>query len=50
MMLVYNVLGGELTTHFVLKALMAGVIAGTGFTYYLSDLRNQEREERADRS
>ena len=42
--LVYNVLGGELTTRFVLKVLSVGMIAGTTFWYYLSDLRPEERE------
>jgi len=41
--LVYNLLGGELTTRFVLKALVVGAIAGTVFWYYLSDLRRDER-------
>jgi hypothetical protein len=44
--LVYNVLGGELTTRFVLKVLSVGMIAGTTFWYYLSDLRPEEREPR----
>jgi hypothetical protein len=37
--LVYNLLGGELTTRFVLKVLTVAVIAGTAFGYYLWDLR-----------
>src|SRR6185436_4944347 len=36
--LVYNALGGELTTRFVLKVLTVAAIAGTVFGYYLSDL------------
>jgi hypothetical protein len=40
--LVYNLLGGELTTRFVLKALTVGVIAAAVFWYYLSDLRRDE--------
>jgi hypothetical protein len=44
MTLVYNVLGGELTHRFVLKVLTVGVLAGTSFWYYLSDLRRDERE------
>lgn len=44
MTLVYNVLGGELTHRFVLKVLTVGVLAGTSFWYYLSDLRQDERE------
>lgn len=45
-MLVYNVLGGELTGRFVLKVLAVAVIAGTTFGYYLSDLRVDETETR----
>ena len=45
--LVYNMLGGELTTRFVLKVVTAALIASTGFTYYLRDLRLDERENRA---
>ncbi|MGV8959440.1 MAG: DUF5671 domain-containing protein [Stenotrophomonas sp.] len=40
--LVYNVLGGELTVRFALKALVVGVIAGSVFGYYLWDLRHEE--------
>ena len=42
--LVYNLLGGELTARFVLKVLVAAVIAGAIFGYYLLDLRREERE------
>lgn len=42
--LVYNLLGGDLTLRFLLKALTVGVIAGTAFVYYLADLRRDERE------
>lgn len=42
--LVYSLLGGELTTRFVLKVLVVAGIAGTGFVYYLNDLRSDERE------
>ena len=42
--LVYNLLGGALSTRFVLKALVVGVIAGTIFGYYLRDLRHEEQE------
>ena len=42
--LVYNVLGGELTTRFGLKVLIVGAIAGTIFAYYLLDLRHEEKE------
>jgi Domain of unknown function (DUF5671) len=41
--LVDKLLGGEITTRFVLKALVAGVIAGVIFGYYLLDLRRDER-------
>ena len=43
--LVNNVLGGELSVRFVLKVLVAAVIAGTIFGYYLFDLRREEKEE-----
>ncbi len=42
--LIYNFLGGDLTTRFVLKVLTVGVIAGTGFGYYLRELRTDEKE------
>jgi hypothetical protein len=42
--LVYNLLGGDLTRRFLLKTATVGVIAGTAFVYYLSDLRRDERE------
>jgi hypothetical protein len=41
--LVYNLLGGELTGRFMLKALTVAVIAGATFGYYLSDLRVDEK-------
>jgi len=37
--LIYNVLGGELTTAFGLKSLVVGGIAGVGFTHYLKDMQ-----------
>jgi hypothetical protein len=40
--LVDNLLGGEITVRFVLKVLVAGVIAGTVFGYYLWELRRDE--------
>lgn len=43
--LVNNVLGGELSVRFILKVLVAAVIAGTIFGYYLFDLRREEKEE-----
>ena len=42
--LVYNVLGGELSVRFLLKVLVAAVIAGSVFGYYLWDLRKEEQE------
>ena len=42
--LVNNVLGGELTLRFVLKVVVAALIAGTVFGYYLWDLRKEEKE------
>jgi len=45
--LVYSLLGGELSVRFVLKVLTVGVIAGTVFWYYLSDLRFDEKEIKA---
>ena len=41
--LLYNVLGGELSTRFLLKVLVVGAIAGTIFAYYLTDLRREEK-------
>lgn len=41
--LVYNVLGGELTSRFVLKVATVATIAGSIFGYYLRDLRREER-------
>ena len=41
--LVYNVLGGETTIRFLLKVLVAAVIAGSIFGFYLRDLRREER-------
>jgi hypothetical protein len=42
--LVYNALGGELTIRFLLKIVTVALIAGTAFTYYLRDLRQDEVE------
>jgi hypothetical protein len=42
--LLFNLLGGELTTRFVLKVLIVGGIAGVIFGYYLWDLRTEEKE------
>jgi len=41
---IYSFLGGELTTRFVLKVITVGLIAGSIFGYYLSDLRVEEKE------
>jgi len=41
---IYSFLGGELTVRFVLKALTVAIIAGTAFSYYLWDLRIDEKE------
>jgi hypothetical protein len=42
--LVHRLLGGEITTRFVLKVLVVGAIAGTIFGYYLHDLRREETD------
>ena len=42
--LVYNMLGGELSVRFTLKVLVVALIAGSIFSYYLRDLRHEERE------
>ncbi len=42
--LIYKLLGGEMTIRFVLKVVVAAVIAGTVFGYYLWDLRHEEQE------
>ncbi|HEY2897823.1 MAG TPA: DUF5671 domain-containing protein [Gemmatimonadaceae bacterium] len=41
--LIYNLLGGELTVRFVLKALVVAGIAASALLYYLRDLRHEER-------
>ena len=41
---VYNLLSGETTARFMLKALTIGGISGAIFTYYLRDLRRDELE------
>lgn len=43
--LVYNLLGGELTTRFALKVLTIGAIAGSVFGYFTRDLRRGEVPE-----
>jgi uncharacterized protein DUF5671 len=42
--LIYDLLGGDLTIRFVLKVLVVAAIAGSGFAYYLLDLRKEETE------
>ena len=42
--LIYNLLGGDLTIRFVLKIAVVALIAGSCFTYYLLDLRKEEKE------
>jgi len=44
--LVYKLLGGELTTRFLLKVLTVALLAGGVFGYYLTSLRSEEREGR----
>lgn len=41
--LIFQFLEGELTGRFLLKILVVAAIAGTAFTYYLNDLRKEER-------
>lgn len=40
--LVYNLLSGELTIRFILKAVVVAAIAGTVFWYYLTSLEERE--------
>jgi hypothetical protein len=47
--LVYNLLGGEMTTRFLLKALVVAFIAATVFWYYLSSL-DEARDRPAPRA
>jgi hypothetical protein len=42
--LLYNVLGGEITTRFLLKTAVVAAISGGIFGYYLWDLRGEEQE------
>ena len=42
--LVYNFLGGDLTTRFILKVFVVAAIAGSVFAYYLWDLQTEEKE------
>ncbi|HEY8794203.1 MAG TPA: DUF5671 domain-containing protein [Gemmatimonadaceae bacterium] len=41
--LIYNLLGGELTVRFLLKALVVAGIAGSALFHFLRDLRHEER-------
>jgi hypothetical protein len=43
--LVYNLLGGELTTRFLLKVLTVGTIAGAVFGYFRRDMSREEVPE-----
>ena len=42
--IVYNLLGGEMTTRFVLKVLTVGSITGTVFGYFLRDIGREVAE------
>jgi hypothetical protein len=42
--LIFNLLGGDLTIRFLLKVLVVAGIAGSAFTFYLLDLRKEEKE------
>jgi hypothetical protein len=42
--LIFNLLGGDLTARFLLKVVVVAAIAGSAFTFYLLDLRKEERE------
>ncbi|HWR01310.1 MAG TPA: DUF5671 domain-containing protein [Chlorobaculum sp.] len=42
--LLYNLLGGELTLRFILKSIVVVAISGTIFLYYLNGLRKEEKE------
>jgi hypothetical protein len=46
-MLVYNVLGGDMTVRFTLKVLTVALIAGAGFGHYLRELRVDEQSAAA---
>ena len=43
MVLVYNLLGGEVTIRFALKVATVAIIAGGTFGFFLSDMRKEER-------
>jgi hypothetical protein len=42
--LVYNVLGGEFATRFLLKVATVAILAGGIFAYFLADMRREETE------
>lgn len=42
--LIYYLLGGGLTTRFLLKVAVVAIVAGSTFAYYLHDLRKEEKE------
>lgn len=42
-MLVYNLLGGELTVRFALKVATVAIIAGGSFAFFLGDMRKEEK-------
>jgi hypothetical protein len=48
--LLYNLLGGELTIRFVLKALVVAFIAGTVFWYYLTSIEDVSLSSTSPRS
>lgn len=41
--LIFNLLGGDLTAPFLLKVLVVAAIAGSAFSFYLLDLRKEEK-------
>jgi len=44
--LLYNLLGGDLSLHFVAKVLTVGLLAGGSFFYYLREMRSAEKQLR----
>ncbi|MBU6414630.1 hypothetical protein KGQ34_00055 [Patescibacteria group bacterium] len=46
--LIFNLLEGEITAHFILKVLVVLFTAGTIFTYYLWDLRMHKYNEETE--
>jgi len=41
--LIYNLLGGELTIRFLLKVATIAIIAGGMFSYFMGDMRKEEK-------